>query len=351
MTINTVSSNYLATAMLPAVKQAQTQLATLQTETASGQYADLGLQLGAQSGYELSLRNQSNLLTSMTTANSITATNMTSAQNALTSIQSSASDSVKSLVALTSGANSPTTLQSLGTSNLQQLLALANTSSGGDYVFGGQNLTSAPLNNYFSSPSSTAKTAIDTAFQSYFGFSTTSPNVTTITATQLNSFLSGSYALQFQGSNWTTSWSTASNSNMTTQIAPNTTITSSTNANTSGFRSLAQGYTMLSEFGNIGLSASAQQALSLTATNVINNGVSGVIDAQATLGQSQGALNSANAQMSAQVTLLQQQVSSFDSVDMAKIASELTQVSTQLQASYQITSKLSKLNLAQYLPA
>ena len=138
---------------------------------------------------------------------------------------------------------------------------------------------------------------------------------------------------------------------MTAQIAPNTTVTASTNANTSGFRDLAQGYTMLSEFGNIGLSASAQNALSLTATNVINQGVTGVISAQATLGQSQSALSAANTQMSDQMSLLQQQVSNLDSVDMAKVATELTQVSTQLQASYQVTAKLSSLNLAQYLPA
>jgi len=351
MTISNVSSHYLSTAMLPAIKQAQTQLATLQTESASGQYADLGLQLGSQSGYELSLRSQDDLLSSMKTANGITATNMTSAQNALDSLRSSADDSLKSLVTLTSGANAPTTLQSLGQSNLQQLIALANTSSGDDFVFGGQNLTSAPLDDYFSSSGSSAKTAVDNAFQSYFGFPVTSSNVSTITASQLDGFLTGPYAQQFQGSNWTTNWSTASDDDMTAQIAPNTTVTASTNANTSGFRDLAQGYTMLSEFGNIGLSASAQNALSLTATNVINQGVTGVISAQATLGQSQSALSAANTQMSDQMSLLQQQVSNLDSVDMAKVATELTQVSTQLQASYQVTAKLSSLNLAQYLPA
>ena len=350
MTISNVSSNYLATAMLPAVKQAQTQLATLQTESASGQYADLGLQLGSQSGYELSLRTQDDQLMAMTSANGLTATNMTSAQDALSSILKSADDSFSSLTTLASGASNPQSLQSLGQNQLQQLIALGNTTSGGAYVFGGQNLSSPPLDDYFNTSGSTAKTAVDTAFQSYFGFSVNSSNVGNITAPQMQGFLSGPYAQQFQGSSWTTNWSTASDDNMTTQIAPNTTITTSTNANTAGFRDLAQGYTMLSEFGNIGLSSSAQQALATTATNLVTQGVSSVINTQASLGQSQTAITAANSQMSQQMTLLQTQVGSLDSVDPAQVATELSQISTQLQTSYQVTAKLYDLNLAQYLP-
>ena len=350
MTISNVSSNYLSTAMLPSIKQAQSQLATLQTESASGQYADLGLQLGAQSGYELSLRTQDDLLSAMTTSNTITGASMTTAQDAMTSLRTTADDSLKSLVAIASGDNVPATLQALGQSNLQQLIAVGNTTSGDDYVFGGQNVSAAPLDDYFATPSSNAKTAIDNAFQSYFGFSVNDSDVSNITASQLDDFLTGAYAQQFEGANWTSNWSNASDDNTTALIAPNTSVTTSTNANNSGFRDLAQGYTMLSEFGDIGLNASAQQALSQAAISSVNKGVAGLTNAQAALGQSQTALTDANSQMSSQMTLLQQQISSLDSVDPAKIATELTQLSTQLQTSYQVTAKLNTLNLAQYLP-
>jgi flagellar hook-associated protein 3 FlgL len=350
MTISNVSSNYLATAMMPAITQAQSQLATLQTESASGQYADLGLQLGEQSGYELSLRNQDDELAAMTTANGLTATNMTSAQNALTAVLSSADDALKGLVTYTSDGDSPSTLQTLGQSNLQQLIALGNTNSDDSFLFGGQNLTTPPLDDYFAAGGSTAKTAIDNAFQSYFGFSINASAVANITASQLQGFLSGPYAQQFQGSNWTSNWSTASDDNTTALIAPNTTITTSTNANTAGFRDLAQGYTMLSEFGDIGLNTDASEALATAATSVINQGVSGVITTQAMLGESQSQLTAANAQMSDQMTLLQKQVGALDSIDPAQIATELQTISTQLQTSYQVTAQLHNLNLAQYLP-
>lgn len=351
MTISNVSSNYLATAMLPSVRQAQSTLATLQTEAATGQYADLGVQLGSQSGYELSLRTQDDLLATMTTANGLTSTNLTTAQSALGAILKGADDSFTGLTALTAGSGNPVTLQSIGQNNLQQLIGLGNTTSGDTFVFGGQNLSTPPLNDYFASPSSPAKTSIDNAFQSYFGFPVASSHVAQITGTQLQGFLSGPYAQEFQGANWTSNWSTASSDDMTAQIAPNTSVTTSTNANTVGFRTLAQGYTMLSEFGAIGLSTSAEQVLSGSATVLVSQAVSNLIGTQAALGQSQGNITTANSQMRDQMTLLQKQVGALDSVDPAKIAAELTQVSTQLQTSYQVTAKLYHLNLAQYLPS
>ena len=48
MTLANVSSAYLSSALLPAVRQTQTQLSTLEVESSSGQYANLGLQLGDQ---------------------------------------------------------------------------------------------------------------------------------------------------------------------------------------------------------------------------------------------------------------------------------------------------------------
>src|ERR1700759_2762300 len=102
MSLNSVSSTYLATAMLPSIHQAQSQLANLEIESSSGQYADLGLQLGSQSGYELSLRNDDDLMQALTTANSITAANMTTAQSALSSIISSAQKAAASVETWTS---------------------------------------------------------------------------------------------------------------------------------------------------------------------------------------------------------------------------------------------------------
>jgi flagellar hook-associated protein 3 FlgL len=350
MTISNVSSSYLATALLPAVRQAQSQLTTLETESATGQYADLGLQLGGQSGYELSLRAQDDLLQTLSNANGIVSTNLSTAQTALSSILSSAQTAAQNLTQSSAATGAGSALQTLGQTNLQQLISLANTTAGGGYVFGGQNTQTAPLDDYYAQPSSTAKSAIDAAFQSYFGFSTSSASVGDITASQMQGFLSGPFAAQFESPNWGSYWSNASSSNTSSQIAPDDVIETSTNANASGFQQLAQGYAMLSEFANVGLGSGAQAALASTASSLINNGVNSVTAAQSQLGLVQAQVTQANSAMSSQMTLLQTELGRTDNIDPAQIATELTTLSTQLETSYQLTSQIHNLNLAQYLP-
>lgn len=350
MTINNVSSAYLSGALLPAVRQAQSQLSTLEVESATGEYADLGLQLGGQSGYELSLRTQDDLLQSLTNSNGIVSTNLSTAQTALSSILSSAQTAAQTLTQSSAAVGAGSTVQSVGQTNLQQLISLANTNAGGGYVFGGQNAQVAPLDDYFAQPSSTAKSAIDTAFQSYFGFPTSSSQVADITASQMDDFLSGPFAAQFESPNWGSYWSNASSANTSSQIAPDDVIETSTNTNTAGFQQLAQGYTMLSEFGDVGLGSGAQQAVTSAASGLINEGVNSITATQSQLGLAQAQVSQADDAMSSQMTLVQSDLGRIDDVDPAQIATELATLSTQLETSYQLTAQIHDLNLAQYLP-
>ena len=103
---------------------------------------------------------------------------------------------------MTAGSNSAaSTLQNAGTNALQSLIADANTTSNGQYVFGGDNSGVAPMADYFSSTTSAAKSAIDAAFQSTFGFAPTSASASTISASDMQSFLSRTFANLFSA-NW-----------------------------------------------------------------------------------------------------------------------------------------------------
>src|SRR5580704_8623205 len=161
MPVTHVSTAYLGTALIPAVSQAQTQLSQLEIESTTGEYADLGLQLGDQSGYELSLRNQDDLLQTLTANNSIASTALSTTQSVLTSLTADAQTAAEGLATARTGSNSAATMQSLGQTALEQLIAGANTTEGDLYVFGGINSQTAPLDDYFSAPTSVAKTAID----------------------------------------------------------------------------------------------------------------------------------------------------------------------------------------------
>jgi flagellar hook-associated protein 3 FlgL len=351
MAASMVSTYSLGSAMLSSMARAQNQLTQLTAESSSGQYADLGLQLGDQSGYELSLRNQTNLLQSLTTANNLTVTNLKTAQAALDAIRTTAESTVKTLTSTTAGSSgAATTLQSTGTDALQSLISATNTTSNGQYVFAGDNSGVAPMADYFSSTTSAAKNAIDTAFVNTFGYAPTSSRASEISASDMQSFITGTLDPLFSGSNWTDDWSSASSTDVTTQIAPGESATTSTNANQAGFQQLAEGYAMLAEFGGSSLSTAAQQTLITSASSLINQGISSLTTTEATLGAAQTQVTDASTSMSNQLTILQTQVGNLDNVDTSAVAVQLNSLSTQLETAYQLTAQLQKLSLAQYLP-
>ncbi len=347
---NFVSTNYLANSLVGPVMQAQSQLTSAMTEELTGQYANLGLQLGDQSGYELSLKEQVGQLQTLTSGNSVVSTSLSTAQNALQAIQSSARTTLQDLAAWTPGANSGASLQNMGQSALQSLISGVNTTSGDQYVFGGINSAVAPMADYYSTPTSAAKTAVDQAFQTAFGVLPTDPGAANISAPAMQSFLSGPFATLFQGAPWSADWSSASSVNTNAEIAPGQTVTTSTNANQPGFQQLAQAYAMLSEFGGSALSSDAQQAVATAAGSFVSQGVDSLINLQAGLGSTQSAVTDANNSMSSQLTILQSQLGNLDTVNPTATAAQISSLTNQIQMAYELTARLQQLNLAQYLP-
>ena len=347
---NFVSTNYLANSLVGPVMQAQSQLTSAMIEESTGQYADLGLQLGDQSGYELSLKEQVGQLQTLTTGNSVVSTSLSTAQNALTAIKSNAQTTLNNLAAWTPSGTSGASLQNMGQSGLQSLISGANTTSGDQYVFGGINSAVAPMADYYSTPASAAKTAVDQAFQTTFGILPTDPAAANISAAAVQSFLAGPFAALFQGASWSADWSSASNENTSATIAPGQTVTTSTNSNQPSFQQLAQAYVMLSEFGGSALSSDAQQAVATAAASLVSQGVDSTINTQAVLGLSQSAVTNANNSMSSQLTILQGQLGNLDTVNPTTTATRISSLTNQIQMAYELTARLQQLNLAQYLP-
>ncbi len=339
--------------MLSSMTQAQNQLTQLTAEASSGQYADLGLQLGDQSGYELSLRNQTNLLQSLTTANNLTVTNLKTAQAALDSIRTTAQSAVSTadLADRRFEQRRLDLAETPGPTRCQSLIADANTTSNGQYVFGGDNSGVAPMADYFSSTTSAAKSAIDAAFQSTFGFAPTSASASTISASAMQSFISGTFANLFSGANWTSNWSSASSTDVTTQIAPGESATTSTDANQPGFQQLAEGYAMLAEFGGSSLSSSTQQTV-ITAATLADQSGNLLADRRRRRrsARPRRSVTDATTSMSNQLTILQTQIGNLDNVNANAVAVQLNSLQTQLETAYQLTAQLQKLSLAQYLP-
>jgi flagellar hook-associated protein 3 FlgL len=347
---NFVSTQFLANSLVGPVMQAQSSLTTAMTEESTGQYANLGLQLGDQSGYELSLKEQVGQLQTLSSGNSVVSTGLSTAQSALSAIQKSAQTTLDNLAAWTPAGDSGPSLQNMGQSALQSLISGANTTSSDQYVFGGINSATAPMADYYSTTTSAAKTAVDEAFQTTFGVLPSDPGAASISASDMQSFLSGPFAALFQGASWSADWSSASSVNTSAEIAPGQTVATSTNANQPGFQQLAQAYAMLSEFGGSALSRDAQQAVATAASSLVSQGVDSMINIQAELGSTQSAVTNTNNSMSSQLTILRGQLGNLDTVNPTTTAAQISSLTNQIQMAYELTARLQQLNLAQYLP-
>ena len=347
-----ISSASLLSPIRASVLQAQMQLTQDQTEVSTGTLADVGLSLGEGTGKELSLKSQIDELNGYSNSNSAATTRLAATSNALSAMVSSAQSISADLVTASSSGQTTAGLQATAMSALQSLISGLNTSVGGESVFGGINTSVAPITNYFSTPTSGPKQAVDSAFQTYLTSQSTSAS--SISGTQMQSFLSNQFASLFSDANWQNTgtnggWSSASSTTMQSAIAPSQTASTSVSANATPFRQITEAFPMLSEYTGSNLSSSAMSAVVSTASQLLSSGMAGLTDLQDAVGVTQNAISSANSQISSQASVLQSNVSDLDSVDTYALSSQVTTLQTQLEASYELTSRLQSLSLTTYL--
>ena len=344
-----ISSQSLTSPLRLSVLQAQAALTQDQTEIASGAPADLGLTLGAQTGSDLSLKSSIDQLNAYTGSNAVATTRLSATSSALDTMISSAQAISAALTTAASTGGTTTGLTGSATAALQSLISGLNTSAAGQSVFGGINTGATPIADYFSTQPSSAKQAVDSAFQQAFGTSQTSAAAGSISGTAMQSFLNNQFGALFSNAGWQTNWSSASSQKIDSTITPSQKITTSVSANQGAFQQIAQAYTMLSEFTGGNLGKDAKAAVVSTASKLMSSGLAALTDVQAGVGVAQTSITSADSQINAQVNVLTTNVNSLESVDTYALSSQVTTLQTQLEASYELTSRLQSLSLVNYI--
>jgi flagellar hook-associated protein 3 FlgL len=344
-----ISSYAISTSLRQSILSEQTQLAQAQQEISTGTYADVGLSLGEDVGQDLDLRSQESALQTFTTTNNLAATNLSTIQNALTDFQTNAKNLLEDLTGATNQDGAGGSLQQEAQSALQDLISGLNTNSGGSYLFAGTNTSVAPITDY-NATGAANQAAVNSAFSSYFGFSQSdSADVANITPSQMQGFLTSQFSSLFQGTNWTSDWSSASDTPTTTEISSSQSIDTSVSANNPAFQDLAQAYTMLANVGTGNLSNSTLQTVITNAETLLNSGVAGLTTVQANVGVAQNDITSANNQMSVEMNVLNTQIGNLEGVNPFDAQTQVSNLQTQIETSYELTSQLEQLSLVKYL--
>ena len=328
----------------------KSQLDTIGAQISSGHVSDSYAGLGAGAQTSLDLQPQISHLAAQSTAIDTVTGRLTVAQTALTQITSIASKFEAQLASLNNV--TPSQIDGVAVSAraaLQQVASLIDSTDGNTYVFAGTDSATAPITDPGAITTSAFYTQIGSAVAglSANGAAATATATKTIAASDTPgttpfSGPPGSVATLQIGTGAAVQVGVLANAN---------TLAVSGGSSTTGsyMRDILRGLATLSNLS----STQANDPGFVDLVKDTHDSFAGAITAigaeSGALGNIQASLKAVQTQSTDASTALAAQVSSVQDVDMAKTISDLSQVQTQLTASYKLISEISKLSLVNYL--
>lgn len=345
-----ISTSAMQNAVRLAIQRAQSEVTDRQVEVTTGRHADIGLALGSKSARTISLNRDVARFDSILDSNALVSQRLSSSQEALGQMVESAQIMLDTLITVkgTQSRNQLDVAEREMRGALQNFTSLANMSSTGEFLFAGVNTDVQPMKDYLA-PGSDAKVAFDAAFSAYFGFTQDDPATDTITSAQMGDFLDNHVEPMFQGAAWTTNWSRASDTNMSSRITNTEVIDSSTNANEAGFRDFALAAVVGVELLGMDLGGTTRDFLDDRMISYAGNAIAGLNTQRAQMGVSEGRVTKANEALQAQKDVVATYIGELEGVDPYEASVQMNTLLTQMEASYALTARIQQMTLLNYL--
>lgn len=349
-----ISSSFISSASITdetrrSMARLQSQLVDAQKELSTGRHADVGVTLGATTGVSVSMRQDMDQIQAIQNSNNLVLNRLTASQAALSTISSSTSSFLSALITGQTAGTSQDTLVQAATASMQTLQDQLNASLDGQYLFSGINSDVQPMEDFFGSPPSAGQQAVTNAFVAKFGISPDDPAVANISPSDMQDFLDNEFAGLFSASSWSSTWSAASDKAVSNRISRTEVVTTSVTANDTTFRNLTQALTMVAGLGMANMSSGTQQVIIAKARELTANVTGTLTTVQSGLGVTQQRITDSNDQIDTQVDFLTKSIDNLEQIDPAAVTTQLSQISTALQAAYSLTNQLNNLSILNYL--
>ncbi len=345
-----VSSLAIQTAMRLTIQRSQSEVQELQKEVVTGRHADIGISLGASSGRSVSLNRDVARLESIIDNNALVTQRLSASQAAMDLMAESAQSLLQAFISV-NGADDALrigTAKNEVRASLDAFTAAVNTSSNGEYLFAGVNTDVKPVSNYLAA-GSPPKLAFDALYLGHFGFSQTNPAASGITSAQMEDFLDNTLEPAFLGANWTTDWSSASDTNIMGRINSNTLVETSTNANAAGMRKLALAAVVGLELLGSPVTSEVRALINARAIQYSGEAVTGIDNERSKLGVSEDRVRKADVALAAQIKIVKLYVGDLEGVDAYEASTRMNSLLAQVETSYTLTARIQQLSLINYL--
>ncbi|MGD9713712.1 MAG: flagellar hook-associated family protein [Thermomicrobiales bacterium] len=347
--VDTISSLAMRDLARINLARTQSQLNIAASEVTSGKHYDMGVSLGISSSSLIDMRHLTSDIDAIQRSNVLTSNRLKTTQSVLGSMVDLANGIFQSIVAYRQSGSDPSQLVTDARTQLDTMIGLLSTTMDGAYLFGGDNSAVSPIDDYLADPPGPSRTAVQGAFIAEFGFPPDDLQVGTISAAQMDSYMSGSFAALFDDPDWNATFSSASDSYLRSRISPGVVVETPVTANNTGIRQLVSVLTALVDSGAERLNAQAFDTFAAGLAEKATQAAADLANTQGAVGLVQEQIKNSDDRLSAQLTVLEISIGNLESVDSMEASTRLNSLSTQLQISYAVTARLQQLSIMNYL--
>ncbi|MDH6233391.1 flagellar hook-associated protein 3 FlgL [Mesorhizobium soli] len=347
MKASSVSTAAISEAMRYSLMKTQASLVKAQKEQSTGFYADKGLALGARTSQSVTFNRELERIKGIIDSNSMATARLSATQQALSGIENAAQTFLSALGTAVSGDSQSAMTQNIARDTLGSMSSLLNSSLNGEYLFAGINTDVKPISD-FSDPSTAGVTAFQNAFVAKFGFSMSDPQAASISATDMDDFITNNVEPMFLGAGWS-DWSSASDQPIVGRIALNETTETSVSANNAGVRKLAMAGVVIEQLMSANLSTGVRQSLIKRTVSVVGEAMGDLANLRSVTGIAEKRVSDASDRMDQQSTLLEKHILKTEGVDPYEAATRVSDLLSHIETAYALTARMQQLSLLKYL--
>jgi flagellar hook-associated protein 3 FlgL len=324
----------------------QAALLKAQVELSTGRHSDVGLTLGSFVSRNINWRSEATRLKGQLASNGLASAQASVTQEGLRTVKDIADAFVATLAGLRTAHNGQALAQEAAKTALEAIKQAVNVSFNGKFIFGGLNANVAPLKTFVEG---SPEAAVNAAFLSAFGIVPSDQAVKFITPSDMQAYLQTTFKDQFTDPNWTLNWSNADSNSILSRIDSTQRLSLAGNANLDAIRQLVQSVASIAGSGVPNLNVLTFELLVDSAMSGTLQSVQKVSSEQARIGLDQSALKKSTETNSRKLNVLKGLIGDTEGVDSYDAATRVNKIMSQLESSYALTGRMSKLSLVNFI--
>jgi flagellar hook-associated protein 3 FlgL len=344
--MNRLSSLDFHNSLRMSASKTQIGMQRAQTEVSTGRKWDVGLSLGAQVSRNISWRNELSSNEQQISVNTIASARAKLTQAGLEQIKDIGNRFIATMTGARSAQNGQQIARDAASAAFESLREILNSSFEGQAIFAGTNTGGVALKQF---KGGSAETAVNGAFASFFGFQPNDPAAANVIPSQLTGFVDNQLAQEFNDPAWGANWSDASGTDITVRLQNNVRVDISANANHGSIRDLVRSVVAVMQTSQGELAGGTFAALADKSVSLAAQSIYGIGGEQSRIGIAQEELKASTDRLSKKSDLLKAHVQKTEGVDAYEAAIRLNLLITQLETSYSITARISKLSLVNFV--